>query len=136
MKKTHEGSCHCGRVKFTVELDASAPSGRCNCTVCTKTSMTTQIVKPNDFKLLAGEADLSTYEWGAKIGKRFFCKHCGVSCFGSGHLKEVGGDYVSVNMLCLDAIDPATLTLQYWDGRHNGWDKGPRDRAWPIFEMA
>jgi hypothetical protein len=132
----HEGACHCGRVRFTVELDRSLPAGRCNCSVCTKTSVTAMLVKPAAFMLREGESDLGVYEWGAKISKRYFCKHCGVHCFGRGYLEEVGGDYVSVNLHCIDAIDPGTLTIQYWDGRHENWEKGPRATPWPIFASA
>ncbi len=128
----HEGSCHCGAVRFSVEVDASA-GGRCNCSVCTKVGGTGSIVKPTAFALLSGENDLGTYEWGAKISKRFFCKHCGVHCFARGHLAEVGGDYVSVNLNCLDGVELAGIRVTYWDGRHDNWQAGTRDTAWPVF---
>jgi hypothetical protein len=89
-------------------------------------------VKPAAFTLRAGQDSLSSYEWGAKISRRFFCRHCGVHCYGRGFLEEVGGDYVSVNLNCLDAVDPSQLAVIYWDGRHNNWEAGPRDRPWPI----
>jgi hypothetical protein len=130
--KTHAGSCHCGKVRFEAVVDLSAGGGRCNCSVCTKTNPFSAIVKPDAFRLLAGEDALSTYEWGAKVSTRFFCKYCGVHCFGKGHLAEVGGDYVSINLQTLDAIDPNTLGSVYWDGRHNNWEAGPRQTPWPI----
>jgi hypothetical protein len=133
--KKHPGSCHCGAVRFEVTIDASAAS-RCNCTVCTKTGVTGGIVKPSAFVLLSGEESLSVYEWGAKISKRFFCKHCGVHCFGRGHLAEVGGDYVSVNFHCLDDVELQEVKLTYWDGRHDNWQVGPRPTPWPIFSST
>src|SRR5690349_15952588 len=92
--KKHPGSCQCGAGKFEVEVNA-AEGSRCKCSVCTKIGAVASLVKPSAFTLLSSEADLGTYEWGAKISKRFFCKRCGIHCFGRGHLPEVGGDYVS-----------------------------------------
>src|SRR6266508_1396680 len=111
----HTGSCHCGDVRFEVDLDASQ-GNRCNCSVCTKTAVLSGMVKPAAFRLVAGEERLTAYEWGPKISKRYFCSRCGVHCFGKGHLAEVGGDYVSVNLQCLDGLEPAGVKVGYWDG--------------------
>ena len=89
----HVGSCHCGAVKFEADVDATAGM-RCNCTVCTKLGGLIAIVKPEAFRLLAGERDSSFYEWGGKTAKRYFCKSCGISCFSRGYLEQLGGDYV------------------------------------------
>ena len=129
--RKHVGSCHCGSVRFEVEIDATTGS-RCNCSICTKVGPTGGIVKPHAFKLLAGAESLSTYEWGAKMSKRFFCKHCGVHCYGSGHLAELGGDFVSVNLNCLDGVELSQAKVSYWDGRHNNWQAGVRSTPWPI----
>jgi hypothetical protein len=126
------GGCHCGRVRFEVDVDLRSPGSRCNCSVCTKTAVTSYIVKPATFRTLAGEDALGEYEWGSKTSKRYFCAHCGVHTFGRGHLAEVGGDYVAVNANCLDDVDPTTLDVIYWDGRHNNWQAGPRKEPWPI----
>jgi len=56
-----------------------------------------------------------------------------VHCFGRGYLAEVGGDFVSVNYNCLDDVDPASLDITYWDGRHNNWYAGTRPAPWPVF---
>jgi hypothetical protein len=130
------GGCHCGAVRFEVAADPSEGATRCNCSVCTKIAASARVVKPAAFRLVAGEAQLSTYEWGAKISKRFFCSCCGVHCFGRGYLEEVGGDYVSVNFNCLDDVDPSAIPLVYWDGRHNNWQAGPRPTPWPIRTAA
>ena len=128
----HHGSCHCGAVRFEVACALGDGGTRCNCSVCTKIGATARLVKPEAFTLLAGEESLSAYEWGPKISRRMFCKRCGVHCFGRGHLAEVGGDYVSVNLNCLDDADPGALAVVYWDGRHDNWEAGPRPTPWPI----
>jgi len=127
----HTGSCHCGTIRFEVEVDASSGS-RCNCSICTKLNPTGAMVKPGAFRLLEGREALGEYRWGAKISTRFFCKRCGVYCYGSGHLAELGGDFVSVNLNCLDDIDPAAIKIAHWDGRHNNWQVGPRSEPWPL----
>lgn len=129
---TRTGSCHCGAVRFQVTLDPGFQAGRCNCSICMKIAQTGLIVKPSAFRLLAGEESLAEYAWGAKISTRHFCRHCGVHCFGAGHLKELGGDFVSVNLNCLDDFDVNALELIYWDGRHDNWMAGPRRAPWPL----
>jgi len=126
------GGCHCGAVRFEVTVDVSQPGSRCNCSVCTKTSVTSMNLEPSAFTLLAGEDALTSYVWGYQISRRFFCRHCGVHCFGRGFLEELGGNYVSVNLNCLDDLDPTTLAIVYWDGRHDNWHAGPRSTPWPM----
>jgi hypothetical protein len=135
-EKTFAGGCHCGKVRFEATVELGAGGGRCNCSVCTKINPLAAIIKPEAFRLLTGESDLSAYAWGPKISTRFFCKHCGVHCFGKGHLAEVGGDFVSINLQTLDGVDPNTLTVTYWDGRHNNWQAGSRPTPWPILDAS
>jgi hypothetical protein len=130
---TYAGSCHCGAVRFEAELDLAKGGSRCNCSVCAKIASTGGIVRPEAFRLLQGEASLGRYQWGAKISTRFFCKECGVHCFGRGFLDVLGGDFVSVNYNCLDEVDVNQLSLIHWDGRHNNWQAGPRPTPWPVF---
>ena len=130
--KTHTGSCHCGAVRFEVDVDASRGT-RCNCSVCTKTAIASAIAKPDALRITQGEASLATYQWGAKIGTRYFCQQCGIHVFGRGNLEALGGAYVSVNLNALDDVDIAEVEIGYWDGRHNNWYAGVRKAPWPIF---
>lgn len=132
MSEKHTGSCHCGAVRFEVRADLASGASRCNCSICLKLGATGCIVKPEAFRLVAGEDDCGTYEWGHRVSKRWFCKRCGVYCFARGHLDVLGGDYVSVNLNCLDDVDPNALAVVHWDGRHDNWRAGARDRPWPI----
>lgn len=129
--KLHTGGCHCGAVRYQVTIDVSQ-GGRCNCSICTKISQLGSSVKPDAFQLLSGQDSITDYVWGHKIGRRSFCKHCGVHCFSSGHLAELGGDFVSINYNTLDDVDPIDVKVIYWDGRHDNWHAGPSDKPWPI----
>jgi hypothetical protein len=133
--RKHPGSCHCGAVRFEATVDASAGT-RCNCSICNKVGQLGGIVKPSAFTLLAGEDSLSSYEWGGKTAKRFFCKHCGIHCFARGSLPQLGGAYVSLNFLALDDVDPRDVKATHWDGRHNNWQKGAQPEPWPIFAAS
>ena len=130
---THAGGCHCGAVRFEVELEAGFRASRCNCSICAKIAQTGAIVKPQAFRLAQGEPSLASYAWGQGVSTRHFCKHCGIHCYGSGHLEVLGGDFVSANLNCLDAVDVNELTLVHWDGRHDNWMAGPRSTPWPRF---
>jgi hypothetical protein len=129
--KRHSGGCHCGAVRFEATVDATQ-GGRCNCSICTKVAQLGAMVKPEAFRLLSGTESIGQYVWGGKISTRHFCKHCGIHCFGTGHLAELGGDFVSINLNTLDDVDPSQVTVVNWDGRHDNWQAGPRSTPWPI----
>ena len=130
MEDKHHGSCHCGAVKFSVLIDASNGT-RCNCTICTKLSILGGRGKVGSIEVTGAE-NLASYEWGQKVAKRYFCKTCGVHLYGIGHLAELGGDFLSINLNALDDIDPNRLPVMHWDGRHNNWHAGMREQPWPI----
>ena len=129
--RTHTGGCHCGAVRYQAVIDATHGT-RCNCTICTKLATLGVIIKPDAFKLLAGEDALSHYSRHPEIAFRHFCKHCGVHCYGNGTLEILGGAFVSVNMNTLDDLDPSEVSVLNWDGRHDNWQAGPRPTPWPV----
>lgn len=132
----HQGGCHCGAVRFEVTLEPNFKGSRCNCSICAKTAITSTIVKPDAFRLIAGGAELASYVWGGQVSTRYFCKRCGIHCYSPGYLEQIGGDFVSVNLNCLDDVDPNELEIVYWDGRHDNWMAGPRSSPWPILSQA
>ena len=120
--QTYDGSCHCGRVRFRVTA-ALAPIVRCNCSICRKKGFLHLIVPPDRFELLAGREDLTLYEFNTKTAKHQFCRHCGIHPF---YVPRSDPDKISVNVRCLEGVDPDGLTIDPFDGRTGSRRSAPR----------
>lgn len=132
MLKTYHGSCHCGNVAFQVDLDLSQGASKCNCTFCSKARLWGIIVKPAVFRLLRGEEQLTDYYREGGAVHHLFCVRCGVRPFERGYVEVLGGEYITVNLACLDDAEPADLIsapIRYMDGRNNRWFSAPAEVA-------
>jgi hypothetical protein len=126
--KTYQGGCHCGKVKYEAKLDLAKGTGKCNCSICQKGRVWGMSIKPDAFKLLQGESELSDYQFNTKSMHHVFCKHCGIRSFGHGDIEAIGGKFVIINVACLDNVAPEELgdaPVHYSDGLHDNWMKPP-----------
>ena len=112
----HTGSCHCGKVKYEVDMNLQNAIS-CNCSICMKRGTLLDFVPEAHFKLLTGETDLQDYQFNKKIIHHLFCKTCGVVSFAKGSAPD-GTKMIAVNLRCLDNIDLSKLKIQEYDGKN------------------
>lgn len=130
MKKTYRGGCHCGAVRFEADIDLAGGTVKCNCSICAKDRKWLCAVKPEAFRLLKGESDLSNYQFGARKIHHPFCKRCGVRPFSWGAIGPGGSRMYAVNVHCLDDADDAELAeapVTYVDGRNDNFKAPPKE---------
>ncbi|MCA9547802.1 MAG: GFA family protein [Myxococcales bacterium] len=112
--ETFAGGCHCGRVRFEVDV-AERTALECNCSICFKKGFLHLIVTRDRFRLQQGAGVLSTYRFNTGVARHTFCRHCGVQAF---YTPRSHPDGVSVNLRCLDdraAI--AAFAIEPFDGQ-------------------
>ncbi|MCB9025590.1 MAG: GFA family protein [Bdellovibrionaceae bacterium] len=111
----HTGGCHCGKVRFEVELNIKKAIS-CNCSICMKRGSLLDFVPEANFKLLSGESDLKDYMFNKKVIHHFFCTNCGILSFGNGVTPD-GTKMVAINLRCLDGVDLSKIKIQEYNGR-------------------
>jgi hypothetical protein len=112
---THQGGCHCGAVRFRVDLDASQPATSCNCSMCGRSGTLLSFVPANQFTLEQGEDHLTDYLFNKHAIHHLFCKTCGIKSFARGSSPK--GEMVAINMRCLDGIDVGEIPTRAFDGK-------------------
>lgn len=127
--KTYHGSCHCGELRFEVDIDLAQGTIRCNCSICAKTRLWSAVVQPAAFRLLAGHGALQKYQFKRMVDQHMFCRHCGVRPFCIGDSPRRGAFY-AVNLSCLDNVtaeELITAPITYLDGKNDNWDAPPAE---------
>jgi hypothetical protein len=127
MLRTYTGSCHCGAVRFEAEIDLTQPTYRCNCSICRRNRFWPAIVRPDAFRLLAGQDQLTRYVFNTRRNEHWFCRTCGVRPFGIGN--AAGPDRIyGVNLGCIENVSDEELAaapIVYIDGRDDNWGSPP-----------
>ncbi|MFZ5896592.1 MAG: GFA family protein [Myxococcota bacterium] len=116
--QNYSGSCHCGNVKYDVDLDLSGGVISCNCSICRRTGALLAFVPPEQFNLHSGADKVSDYQFNKKIIHHLFCSNCGIRAFCRGTGPD-GKKMVSVNVRCLDGVDLDKLKINHYDGAHH-----------------
>ncbi len=111
----HKGGCHCGRIRFEVDAPGDLEVNECNCSICRLTGFLHLIVRKDDFRLVSGQDDLSTYQFNTGVAEHFFCTVCDVKSF---YIPRSNPDGYSINARCLDPGTVTSMTIDTFDGRN------------------
>lgn len=115
----HQGGCHCGKVRFEVALPDRIEVEDCNCSICLKSQNAHVIVPSSRFRLLSGEAQLTTYTFNSHRAQHKFCSACGIKSF---YIPRSNPDGYAVTWRCLDDPDAFVLVeIHPFDGVH--WEQ-------------
>lgn len=134
-RKTYEGSCHCGAIRFEADIDLAEGTNRCNCSLCRKARAWFVIVKPEHYRAIAGAESATEYQWtppksAAPFLHYRFCRTCGVRTVGWGG--KGGPEFYFVPIASLDGVDAAELAaspVRFADGRADRFDAAAPDAA-------
>ena len=113
--KTYTGGCHCGAVRYEVDL-ALERLIACNCSICSKTGSLLAFAPATQFRLLSGGESLSDYQFNKHIIHHLFCKNCGIRSFARG-MSPSGQETVAINARCLDELDTGSVPIVNYDGK-------------------
>jgi len=131
--QTFHGGCHCGAVRYAVDLDLSKGTLRCNCSLCRKSRAWFTFAPANAFSLESGGEALLDYRWTPPNRPQpnltyHFCSKCGVRTHVNGK-DPSGADIVAIQVATVEDLDRNELVegIRYVDGLHDHFDKPPQE---------
>lgn len=110
------GSCHCGKLSYTVDEDMPTKAMACNCSICRRRASLHHFTTPDKFAFHGSEGDVSGYEWNKRAIAHEFCATCGCAPFAHG--QSPNGPMIEINLRCADDIDLEALEIERFDGAH------------------
>lgn len=122
---THLGGCHCGAVRFEVDVAGEPDLSLCNCSICDMTGYIHLIVPKASFRLTSGAERLTSYRFNTGVAKHLFCSVCGIKSF---YVPRSHPDGYSVNARCLDGQPYAGSKPRDFNGQD--WETSARRLDW------
>ena len=103
-RKTLDGACHCGAVRFTVTLaEGLAQPRRCNCSLCRMRGAVVVSAAVGDLVVTQGADKLTLYQFNTRTAEHYFCSVCGIYTH---HKRRSNPDQLGVNVACLSGVSP------------------------------
>ena len=121
---SYQGSCHCGQVRYTVQIDDLDHVRVCDCSICAKRGALNFRVPRENLELHTPWNALTLYQWGSETAEDYFCSTCGILPFRRpsdptpGELDQGAEpfDGWAINVRCLDGVDFTSLPIRHIAG--------------------
>jgi hypothetical protein len=130
MTMPFQGSCHCGKLAYTVDESLPTKAMACNCSICRRRAALHHFTTPDKFTFHGSEGDVADYTWNRHNIHFEFCKICGCSPFAHG--TGPNGPMVEINLRCAEGVDVERLDISEFDGAN--LLPGPTQAAPPAAE--
>ena len=114
--ESRQGGCHCGAVRYTVELAREATAMNCNCSMCGRAGTLLSFVPASRFALERGADATTDYLFNKHHIHHLFCRTCGIKSFARGTGRD-GQEMIAVNVRWLDGLEPGQFRVTEFDGR-------------------
>lgn len=121
---THEGGCHCGGVRFEVELPGRVEVEDCNCSICVMSGNDHIIVPASRFRLTRGGHLLTEYRFNTGAARHLFCSVCGIKSY---YIPRSNPDGFAVTWRCIDDWQALDAKVEAFDGQN--WEANAADLA-------
>src|SRR5690606_11382503 len=106
MPQTHAGSCHCGRIAFTLHGEVGRAID-CNCSMWRERVALLAFDPREALVLDSNEGDYGTHRFNKEHIAHHFCRTCGIAPFSEAVNPKTGEPTVAVNLRCLPDVDLA-----------------------------
>ncbi len=113
--QTCKGSCHCGRVKFEVEVPDTVNVSRCNCSICNRLGALWAYYDEGNVEVTVGVKTKSTYSWGEKTMLFHRCNECGCTTHYTA-AEDDGRELIAVNCRMAELSDVSKIPVREFDG--------------------
>ena len=97
-------ACHCGTVRLRVRLsDGFDTIRRCSCSYCRMRGAIAVSADRADIEVIAGQDNLTLYEFNSRTAKHYFCKTCGIYTH---HQRRSNPTQYGINVACIEGVSP------------------------------
>ena len=112
---SYRGSCHCGKVAYSMDEDMPAEAMECNCSICRRKGYLLHFSTPDRISLETPREEMAVYTFNKHVIRHQFCKTCGCAPFGEG-IGPGGKEMVAINLRCVEGADLEGLKITRFDG--------------------
>lgn len=127
IETSHQVACHCGTVQLRVTLaEGFASARRCSCSYCRMRGAIAVSARIEGIEFLAGQDNLTLYQFNTGTAKHWFCKTCGIYTH---HQRRSNPQEFGVNVACIEGVSPFDFAeVPVMDGVAHPSDAGGRSR--------
>jgi hypothetical protein len=109
------GSCHCGRLAYTLDEELPTKGIECNCSMCQRKGTIHHFSTPDKFTFHGSRDDIVVYTFNTHNVQHQSCRACGCSPFASG-TSPAGVPMIEINLRCVEGIDLGKIERIHFDG--------------------